>query len=149
MPRHQFFYQAAGIRHRDNIGNYGWLDLVSGQVPGNRAGSPLMLNSGEDREFLEYLLNQGADINATDKMNNTLIKMVISSDDNTWANFLIDRGADPTIVVDAGWGDGYDAIQNAIDEKNYPILKKIFNSGVDSKPYLVELASTGFTEFGA
>lgn len=100
-------------------------------------------------EILEYLLNHGADINATDRMNNTLINMVISKDDNTWANFLIDRGADPTIEVETGWGDNYDAIQNAIDKRNYPILKKIFNSGVDLKPYLVELASTGFTEFVA
>jgi len=50
-------------------------------------------------EVLEYLLNQGADINATDRMSNTLINMVMSRDDNTWANFLIDRGADPTIVA--------------------------------------------------
>jgi len=41
-------------------------------------------------EVLEYLLNQGADINATDRMSNTLINMVMSRDDNTWANFLID-----------------------------------------------------------
>jgi len=32
----------------------------------------------------------GADINATDRMSNTLINMVMSRDDNTWANFLID-----------------------------------------------------------
>ena len=82
-------------------------------------------------------------------MRNTLINMVMSNNDNTWANFLIDRGADPTIEVDSGWGDGYNAIQQAIDKKNYPILKKIFNSGVDSTPYLVELASTGFTDFVA
>jgi len=34
----------------------GWFDVVFGQVPGNRAGSPLMLNSGEDREFSESLM---------------------------------------------------------------------------------------------
>jgi len=36
LPRRKFLYQAAGIRHRDNIVNYGWLDVVFGQVPGNR-----------------------------------------------------------------------------------------------------------------
>lgn len=115
-------------------------------------------NSGEDLrpihfaaslEILEYLLERGADINATDLMGNSLINMVISGRDNTWASFLIDRGADPTIVVDTGWGCGYDAVQNAIEKKNYFILNKIFDSGVDMKPYLVELASQGFIEFVA
>jgi ankyrin repeat protein len=98
-------------------------------------------------DILKYLLNQGADINATDMMNNTLINRVIH--DNTWASFLIDRGADPTIVVDTGWGGGYDAVQNAIEKNNYDILKKIFDGGVDAKPYLVELASQGFNDFVA
>lgn len=82
-------------------------------------------------------------------MGNTLINRVISWGNNTWASFLIDKGADPTIVVDTGWGGGYDAVQNAIEKKNYSILKKIFNNGVDMKPYLFELASRGFTEFVA
>ena len=62
---------------------------------------------------------------------------------------MIDRGADTTIFVDDGWGCGYDAVQNAIEKKNYPILKKLFDSGIDFKPYLVELAFQGFTEFVA
>lgn len=100
-------------------------------------------------EILEYLLAQGADINATDLMGNSLINRVISRGDNTWASFLINRGADPTIVVDTGWGGGYDAVENAIEKKNYLILKKIFDNGVDLKPYLAALASQGLVEFVA
>ncbi len=151
----------------DDENEYGFTPLILACSNGNLKVVKLLIEAGADIEqdrwntgeelkpihftdslkILEYLLNQGADINATDRMSNTLINMVMSRDDNTWANFLIDRGADPTIVVDTGWGNGYDAIQQAIDKKNYPILKKIFDSGIDSKPYLVELVSGGFTEF--
>jgi len=54
-------------------------------------GEELKIHFTDSLEVLEYLLNQGADINATDRMSNTLINMVMSRDDNTWANFLIDR----------------------------------------------------------
>lgn len=100
-------------------------------------------------EILEYLLDQGADINATDMMGNTLISMKISEDNDTWTSFLIDRGVNLTIEVDTGWGSGGDAVQNLIYKKNSFILKKIFDSGFDLKPYLVDLATQGYTEYVA
>lgn len=143
----------------DDEDEYGFTPLILACSKGNLKVIKLLIKAGADieqdrwntngeyftpihfaasLEILDYLLNQGADINATDMMGNTLINSVISRNDNTWANFLIDRGADPTIG---------DAVYKAIEKKNYPILKKIFNSGVDMRIYLLELASQGFTEY--
>ena len=87
----------------DDENEYGFTPLILACSNGNLKVVKLLIEAGADIEqdrwntgeelkpihftnslkILEYLLNQGADINATDRMSNTLNNMVMSRDDST------------------------------------------------------------------
>ncbi|NLL12180.1 MAG: ankyrin repeat domain-containing protein [Fibrobacter sp.] len=80
-----------------------------------------------DLETVKQLLNEGADVNATDMHGRTALIEASWSGSLEVAEFLIKKGAD----VNASDSAGYTALMRASEEGHLPVVKFLIKNGAD------------------
>lgn len=78
-------------------------------------------------EEIKRLLDEGADINARDKDNNTILHWAISNDQLEAVKELLDRGID----IELRENGGFTALHFAARLRNVEIVKELLNRGAD------------------
>lgn len=96
-------------------------------LPGSDSNLPLIVAAGRGRDFVEILLDAGADVNATNAFCGTALQHAAAEGDFDSAGILLQYGADPN----AKGGSRGTALIAAVRRRKFELSELLLNHGAD------------------